>query len=150
MADEPTTTSGSRWEPDAENLQKPADETPADGPPPATAQAWPGVPPEESKDDPVAQERRARLRTRAVLAGAATALALGGGLTGFVIGHSTAGDDSTGFPPAGFSGQRPGGDQLGEGRQGPPSFHDGDRDGGDGGDGFGPSQGGTDGDTSGS
>jgi len=117
MADQPTTPSGtpsgSRWEPTPEDT---------DGSPAVAA----------AQADPVTDERRAQLRGRAVLAGAATALTLGGGLAGFVIGHSTAGDDANGFRPANFSGQQPGG-QLGDGtQQGPPSFgdHDGDGDGG--------------------
>jgi hypothetical protein len=146
MADQPTIPSGSRWEHDHdETSETPATEAAtsespiADGPTPtdetygATSEAA-AVPPAAPLDDPAAEERRAQLRTRAILAGAATALALGGGLTGFVIGHSTAGDDN-GFRPASFqrdgSGQQPGGD----GQQGPPSFRDNDGDGG-----FGPQQ----------
>ena len=87
MADQPQTPNGSRWEPDGN------EPTAADLP---AAQL----------DDPAAEERRAKVRGRAVLAGAATALTLGGGLTGFVIGHSTASDD--GFRPANFSRQGPG------------------------------------------
>jgi hypothetical protein len=94
MTDEPHTPSGSRWEPEPD--------------------ATPAAP----LDDPAAEERRAQLRGRAVLAGAATALTLGGGLTGFVIGHATAGDDTNGFRPANFSNQGPGG------QQGPPAFRD--------------------------
>ena len=126
MADQPTTPSGSRWEPASEETSStespetataPATDVPTYAPPIAPA---------------AADERRAQLRSRAVLAGAATALTLGGGLAGFVIGHSTSGDDTNGFRPANFSGQQPGG-QLGDGaQQGPPSFgdHDGDGDGG--------------------
>ena len=44
-------------------------------------------------------------------------LVLGGGLAGFVIGHSTA-DDDAGFRPDGFSNQGPGG-RLDQ--QGPPA-----------------------------
>jgi hypothetical protein len=88
MADQPQTPSGSRWEPDADNDASPAD------------------PPGAPLDEPVAQDRRAQLRGRAILAGAATALTLGGGLTGFVIGHSTASDDG-GFRPANLSRQGP-------------------------------------------
>src|SRR5215217_5561323 len=102
MADTPTTPSGSRWEPDPDH-----------GP---TAES-PAVPsPAPPLDDPAAEERRAQRRTRAILAGAATALTLGGGLTGFVIGHATADDGDAGFRPANFS------QQGGDGRQGPPSF----------------------------
>jgi hypothetical protein len=108
MADQPQrqaqTPSGSRWEPDDN------DPTVADLP---AAQL----------DDPAAEERRAKVRGRAILAGAATALTLGGGLTGFVIGHTTAADDD-GFRPANFSRQGPD-----EGRQfgnQPPPGVDGD------------------------
>ena len=119
MNDETNTPSGSRWEPadDGQSPEVTAAEAPAD----------PGVPPAAPLDDPAAEERRALLRGRAVLAGAATALALGGGLTGFVIGHSTAGDGSADLRPANFSNQGPGG---------PPTFRSGDGDGND--DGFGP------------
>jgi len=144
MADQPTTPSGSRWEPTSEDT--PSAETsetridPADVPtyaPPITSLAPDNAygspaPAAAVQPDAVTDERRAQVRGRAVLAGAATALALGGGLAGFVIGHSTAGNDANGFRPANFSGQQPGG-QFGDGtQQGPPSF--GDRDGdGDGG-----------------
>jgi hypothetical protein len=104
MTDQPTTPSGSRWEPDP-------DHAPTAEPPPAP------------------EEPHAQLRSRAGLAGAATALALVGGLTGFVIGHSTAGGHADDLRPANFSG--PGGNgQLGEGQQVPPSFggRDGDGD----------------------
>jgi hypothetical protein len=110
MADTPATPSGSRWEPDPDEI--PTSESPAAAPP---------APP---LDDPAAEERRAQLRSRAVLAGAATALVFGGGLTGFVIGHATADDGGTGIRPANFS------QQDDDGRQGPPSFDDGDGDGG--------------------
>ena len=133
MADQPSTPSGSRWEPGSD--ENPTTENPTTEA--ATYDAPPGydAPPVAPLDDPAAEERRAQLRGRAILAGAATALTLGGGLTGFVIGHSTAGNDTNGFRPANFSGQQPGGQQFGEGQQGPPSFqgHDGDDDG----DGFG-------------
>ena len=129
MADQPTTPSGSRWEPD------PDDTTPAGEAIEAAPEPYGAVAP--PLDDPAAEERRAQLRGRAILAGAATALTLGGGLTGFVIGHSTAGDDTTGFRPATSfqrdgSGQQPGGNgqQFGEGQQGPPSMQDNDGDGG--------------------
>jgi hypothetical protein len=140
MADQPTTPSGSRWEPDPD--QTPASEAPPT-PPLATDAPIPAGDPfgtpvsgpvTTESEDPAAAERRARLRSRAILAGAATALALGGGLTGFVIGHSTAGDSTPGFRPANFQGP---GQQFGEGQQGPPSF--GDRD-GDGDHGFGQPQ----------
>jgi hypothetical protein len=108
MADQPTTPSGSRWEPTDDDADRPL--------------------PAPQMDDPAAEERRTRLRGRAILAGAATALTLGGGLTGFVIGHSTAGDGNDGFRPARFSGP-PGtgrfddqGQQGQQGQQGPPSF----------------------------
>lgn len=92
-----------------------------------------------------AAKRRDQPRGRAILAGAATALTLGGGLTGFVIGHATAGDEANGLRPATSfprdgSNQGPGGRQYGgrgEGQQGPPSFQGGDGNG----DGFGPPQG---------
>lgn len=110
------TPSGSRWEPDG-------DETPA-----PTSEA-----PVEPYGGPAVETHGGRLRGRAVLAGAATALTLGGGLAGFVIGHATGSDD--GFRPANFSQQRPGGqrgDQFGgrqgDGHQGPPSFRSGDGD----------------------
>jgi hypothetical protein len=110
MADQPQTPSGSRWEP--------ADDEP-------TSVDLPAAPLE---DPPAAEERRAQLRGRAILAGAATALTLGGGLTGFVIGHATA-DDGDGLRPANFS--RLGPDSGNDGRPVPPGF---DRDG----DGVGP------------
>lgn len=140
MADQPRnphaspgdTPSGSRWEPGpdetptSESTPTTTDGTPIPvGPPPADASYdVPGVAGPVPPEDPAAADRRAQLRGRAVLAGAATALTLGGGLAGFVIGHNTAGDSTNGFRPANFSGQQPG--QLGEGQQGPPSF---DRDG---------------------
>jgi len=133
MADQPTTPSGSRWEPGSD--EHPTTEHPTTEAPAAEAPAAYDAPPVAPLDDPAAEERRAQLRGRAILAGAATALALGGGLTGFVIGHSTAGDDSTDFTPANSfrqdgSGQQPGGGrQFGEGQQGPPSFRDNDGDG---------------------
>ena len=114
------TPSGSRWEPEAQ-LEAGA-ETDAGGAPPAAP-----------LDDPATAPRRAQLRTqlrtqlrgRALLAGAATALTLGGGLAGFAIGHATAGDRSAALRPANFSNQGPGG-QPGDGQQGPPSFRSGD------------------------
>lgn len=137
MADQPTTPSGSRWEPDpnehptAETPSTPA-EQPADalGPGPAGHPAYDdqGYDDPSAEDELAADERRARLRRRGGLAGAAAAVALGAGLTGFVIGHGTAGDRHDGFVPANFSGQVPGTGQLGEGQQGPPGF--GGRDGG--------------------
>ncbi|MBW8750670.1 MAG: hypothetical protein JF565_04515 [Propionibacteriales bacterium] len=127
MADQPTTPSGSRWEPtdDAGTDDASTDDAPAydpddvlPPPPLADAAVDPAV-------DPEAAQRRTQLRGRAILAGAATALTLGGGLTGFVIGHSTAGDGNDGFRPAGFSGPPGTGrfdDQGPQGQQGPPSF----------------------------
>jgi hypothetical protein len=140
MADQPTTPSGSRWEPDPD--ETPTSEAPATPPLAADATSLAGdpfgtpahEPATTTPEDPAAAERRAQLRSRAILAGAATALALGGGLTGFVIGHSTADDGAPAFRPANFSQQGPG-QQFGEGQHGPPSF--GDRD-GDGDHGFGP------------
>lgn len=114
MADQPQTPSGSRWEPDTAEM--PTETHPAQTDP---AQA------DAAHADPAADARRARLRGRAILAGAATALTLGGGLTGFVIGHSTAGDGNDGFSPANFSRQGPG-DGRQFGGQVPPGF---DRDG---------------------
>jgi hypothetical protein len=105
-----TTPSGSRWEPEAGDAT-PVAQTRAAGP----------------LDEANAEARRAQLRGRAVLAGAATALVLGGGLAGFVIGHATGGDD--GFRPADFTQQGPGGQfrgQLGDRHQGPPPFRGGD------------------------
>ena len=93
MDDQPTTPSSS-----------PAEHEPA------------AVPPTDRAPD--GDERRQRLRSRAILAGAATALTLGGGLTGFVIGHSTASDDD--FAPANFSRQGPGGDGRFNGPPSPP------------------------------
>ena len=119
MADLPHTPSGSRWEPD-----------PA-GPEPVAASV-----PTGPAEGPVAAARRAQVRGRAILAGAATALTLGGGVAGFVIGHSTAGGND--LRPANFSGRfgnNPGsqfdGGQPGDGQQGPPAFggRDGDGDG---------------------
>jgi hypothetical protein len=145
MADQPTTPSGSRWEPDADEAPTseasvsdeaaPAAPIPAPAARPSGTTDQVGVPLDEPLDVAAAAERRTQLRGRAVLAGAATALTLGGGLIGFVIGHSTAGGDA-GFRPAGNFQRDGGGPQLGEGQQGPPSFrdHGGDRDG----DGFGP------------
>ncbi len=130
------TPSGSRWEPTPGDDQTPDDtgtteradavETPETVTPAPHEDPYGVVPPVTPSpvDD---ADRRARLRGRAVLAGAATALTLGGGLVGFVIGHSTTGDDN-GFRPANFSGQQPGG-RLGNGQQGPPSFGDRDGDG---------------------
>lgn len=131
-----TTPSGSRWEPEAGDAT-PAAETRAADP----------------LDEANGEARRAQVRGRAVLAGAATALVLGGGLAGFVIGHATGGDD--GFRPAEFTQQGPGGQfrgQLGDPQQGPPSFRGGDGDGhGDrDGDGFGTPQGSDDDSSSGS
>ncbi|MGY2874075.1 hypothetical protein ACVW00_001265 [Marmoricola sp. URHA0025 HA25] len=126
MADQPPTSSGSRWEPD------PDDAATAETPDVRTAEARitevqaPDLEPDVQTPAPDA-DRRAQLRGRAILAGAATALTLGGGLTGFVIGHSTAGGDDNGFTPANFSRQGPGdGRQFGDGQQPPPGF---DRDG---------------------
>lgn len=146
MADQPPTPSGSRWEPD-----------------PSTAESSSAAasPPEESElpapeawaptDDPAAAARRAQLRGRAILAGAATALTVGAGVAGFVIGHSTAGGND--FRPANFTGQfgggqfgggesgggpfgggqlrggQPGNGQQGDGQQGPRAFGDRDGDG---------------------
>jgi hypothetical protein len=135
MADQPTTPSGSRWEPEPDtDLDDGATaQTPSDAEPEAAYDVPPDVPPD-------AESRRARLRGRAVLAGAATALTLGGGLTGFVIGHSTAGDDANRFQPTSFRGgpgPQPGEDQQfgngqpGTGQQGPPSFGHDDGDGND-------------------
>jgi len=132
MADQPTTPSGSRWEPSdddpAEDLTEAdqadeADEAPSHDPA--------GVVPAPPLDEPAAEERRAQLRGRAFLVGTATALTLGGGLAGFVIGHSTAGDGHDGFRPAGFGGP-PGSGRFGDRdqrqgqqqdqQQGPPGF----------------------------
>ncbi|HET6167426.1 MAG TPA: hypothetical protein VFE07_11415 [Marmoricola sp.] len=107
MTDQSNTPSGSRWEPESQH------------------QTDAGAAPVGPLDDPEAATRRAQLRGRAILAGAATALTLGGGLAGFVIGHATAGDGSDDLRPANFSNQGPGG-RLGEGQQGPPSFRSGD------------------------
>jgi hypothetical protein len=124
MADQPRTHSGSRWEP------APGSAPTGQEPPPDEARTSESVtdstarveatPYEVAHDDAAARDRRPRLRTRAALAGAATALALGGGLAGFAVGHGGGGDD--GFRPADFS------------QPGAPSFggHD-DRDGSDGG-----------------
>jgi hypothetical protein len=133
MADQPTTPSGSRWEPNPDEM--PTTESPTaatDERPAAAAEGLVDVPPVPPLDDPAAEERRSRQRTRAIFAGAATALALGGGLVGFVIGHSTAGNDRTDFRPANFTGQQPG--QLGDGQQfggqqGQQGFQDPDGDG---------------------
>lgn len=117
MSDQPRNPSGSRWEPDADAA--PTAQTPV------TA----------AEPDPAPDETRVQLRGRAVLAGTATALTLGGGLTGFVIGHATAGDEANAFQPA-TTFQRDGSNQgAGRGQQGPPSLRDDD------GDGFGPRQG---------
>lgn len=106
MADQPQTPSGSRWEPD-----------PAEAP--TETRLTENAPADSA--DPAADERRGQLRGRAILAGAATALTLGGGLTGFVIGHSTAGDGNDRFSPANFSRQGPG-DGRQFGGQVPPGF----------------------------
>jgi hypothetical protein len=136
MADQPTTPSGSRWEPDPDAGPEADLDEGATAETPAAAESAPtyDVPPVVPLDDPGTEERRARLRGRAILAGAATALTLGGGLTGFVIGHSTAGDDTNRFQPTSFQGGGPGqqsedGQQFGNGQpgtgqQGPPSFGD--------------------------
>lgn len=153
MADQPTTPSGSRWEPESDETPRSQAAAPAadpadqEGGAPAGATTYADLPDASpAPDDPGAGQRRARLRSRAILAGAATALTLGGGLTGFVVGHSTAGNGANDFRPAGFTGQVPGNGQLGEGQQGPPSFRDqdgdhlgdpdGDGNGGPGGSGF--------------
>jgi hypothetical protein len=117
MADQPQATTGSHEEPDTDHdtTEQPTAETVVDQP------AQPSQPAEPA---PPAADR---LRGRAILAGAATVLTLGGGLTGFVIGHATAHDDD-GFRPANFSRQGPGDGQPRDGR--PPGF---DRDGRDGG-----------------
>jgi hypothetical protein len=132
MTDQPTTPSGSRWEPTAEDgeavPESRIDQTLAD---PLPSQ-------EPYRAEPAADdERRAQLRGRTMLAGAATALTLLGGLTGFLIGHSTAGNGGNDFRPAGLTGQVPGSGGLGEGQQAPPQFgdRDGDRAGGPDGDG---------------
>jgi hypothetical protein len=135
MADQPTTPSGSRWEPTSEDAPSAESSRTAPDPLAEVPTYAPPIPSPVGGDvdgAPATTERRVRLRSRAILAGAATALTLGGGLAGFVIGHSTAGDDANGFRPANFSGQQPGG-QFGDGtQQGPPSFGDrnGDGDGG--------------------
>ncbi len=137
MADQPTTPSGSRWEPTpGEGPAEGADSAEIDQSTatPTAGAAEPTAPPIDTDADIPAydagtadagtdatDDRRALLRRRAVLAGAATALALGGGIVGFVIGHSSASSDS-GFRPANFSNQGPGG-QLGEQR--PRGFGDG-------------------------
>lgn len=134
MADQPTTPSGSRWEPDHDEIPT---ETPTDQVSETRGESAipPGaeVPTPEPSAGVGADQRRAQLRGRAILAGAATALTLGGGLTGFVIGHSTTGDDSNGFRPAtnsfqqDGSGQQPGDGQ--EGQQRPPVVRHQDGDG---------------------
>ena len=149
MVDQPTTPSGSRWEPESDETptSQAAAEADQEGGAPAGATAYADLPDASpALDDPGAENRRAQLRSRAILAGAATALTLGGGLAGFVIGHSTAGNGGNDFRPANFTGQVPGNGQLGEGQQGPPAFRDqdgdhlgdpdGDGNGGPGGSGF--------------
>ena len=128
MADQPTTPSSSPSEPEPDEAV--TVETPA-----SVEAATTGAPAAGPSTDhaPEADERRPRLRSRAFLAGAATALTLGGGLTGFVIGHSTAGDDD--LRPANFSQRGPGGDGRFHGPPGPPD----DRGNGDRPDGSGPS-----------
>lgn len=133
MADQPTTPSGSRWEPESDDnpTSQAASEADQEGGAPAGATTYADLPdasPDPGLDAPGAEQRRAQLRSRAILAGAATALTLGGGLTGFVVGHSTAGNGGNDFRPANFTGQVPGNGQLGEGQQGPPSFRDQDGD----------------------
>ena len=136
MNDETDRPSGSRWEPgDGDRPQESLA---------AQASTGPDVPLPSPPDAPATEERRARLRGRAILAGAATALTLGGGLTGFVIGHATAGDSSADLRPADFSNQGPGGRSGDAQRGGPPSFRDGDGDG----NGFGPPRGSDDGSSS--
>jgi len=146
MADQPP-PSGSRWEPHPDDpVVAPQD---LDGPDHMATYETEQVPTTASPDA-AAEDRRAQLRKRSALAGAATALALGGGIAGFVIGHGTAGDDN-GFRPSNFTGQPGGqlGGQLGEGQQ-PRGFRDGDPD-GDGDHGFGqPPQGSTQGSNDGS
>lgn len=151
MADQPPTPSGSRWEPDPD--ETPTSETPVTEPaaPDAPIPASAGEPvaatdqagvPVATSDDPAAAEHRARLRGRVILAGAATALTVGAGLIGFVIGHSTNGDDAAFVPAGNFQ-------RDGSGQQGPPSFPGGRQDGDRDGDGFGPPQGFDDGSSSG-
>ena len=120
MADQPQTPTGSHEEPEAEH--DPAAQPDTEQP---TAET---VVPQEAQPPEPARPLTDRLRGRAILAGAAAALTLGGGLTGFLIGHATA-DDDDGFRPANFSRQGPGGDGRPGGGQ-PPGF---DRDGRDGG-----------------
>ena len=121
MADQPQTPSGSRWEPDPAEV--PIETHPAE----TEAADHSADQPADHSADPATDARRTQLRGRAILAGAATALTLGGALTGFVIGHSTAGDGNDGFSPANFSRQGPG-DGRQFGGQVPPDF-DGDGDG---------------------
>ena len=129
MADQPTTPSSSPSEPEPDEAA--TAETPATVDEPMTSRTPAAAP--VTDDARVADERHQRLRSRAILAGAATALTLGGGLTGFVIGHSTAGDDD--LRPATFSRKGPGGDGRFQGPPGQP----GDRGNGDRPDGRGPS-----------
>jgi len=129
MSDNPTTPSGSRWEPDPEVASDEAatTESPAAVPTGPTDYSYGQTPVTPDTDEP--GPARANARGRAIMAGAAAALALGGGVVGFVVGHNTAGGDDVAFRPAGFNGQGPGG----EGQQGPPSFRDHDDDGDGGG-----------------
>lgn len=111
MADQPSSHSGSRWEPVPGSEHEPTLREPAqDGPSSYGPTPYEPTPYEATPDDAAARDRRPRRRIRAALAGVATALALGGGLTGFAIGHGAGGDD--GFRPADIS------------QQGPPSFGD--------------------------
>jgi hypothetical protein len=139
MADQPPTPSGSRREPD----RTAADATEAEAPTPRAPEPAPGAvwpPPYDATaaaetappDGPAGAARRAQLRGRAILAGAATALTLGGGLVGFVVGHSTAGGND--LRPADFSRQF-GDGQFGDGQQGRPRFGDRNGDGNGGGNG---------------
>jgi hypothetical protein len=135
-------SSGSRWEQaDVVEPGTPVAETPG-APPIASPAAWETHP--AGSTYPAAPPRSSRLRTRAALVGAGAALAVAGGVGGFVLGQQAASTDV--HQTSVVRGTDPGqGD--GDGLPGRPGF--GDREarpdfGGDGGSGGAPGEPGSD------